>query len=339
MSALALLGFVFWRFIMKTVGRSNGGFTLVELLVVIAIIGILVGLLLPAVQAAREAARRMQCSNNIKQLALACHNYESAFKSFPAGGIVTYAPGVTVTPANHCTVGQDRTQAPWSVLILPFIEGNTLYTKFDLRLRFTGSSNVPGDSPNKDLFSMNNKNFQCPSDPNSGSNINNSNYLGVQGGGTPTGTTGPICSTQLGQRVFFQNGVIYANSRVRMADITDGTTNVFCIGESRYMPTPNMRTDGFHAGWASGLKADSSFAVPLTFSAAVLQINAQKECRPGVADCFNFVSRLFGSNHTGGCMFGMSDGSVQFVSSNIDIDVYRQAAIRNDGLPVGSFLN
>ncbi len=99
-----------------------------------------------------------------------------------------------------------------------------------------------------------------------------------------------------------------------------------------------MRSDGFHASWASGLKADNAFAVPLTFAAAVLQINAQRECRPGVADCFNFVSRLFGSRHTGGCMFGLADGSVQFVSQNIDINVYRQVAIRNDGFPIGSFI-
>jgi len=324
---------------MKPFSRFRQAFTLVELLVVIAIIGILVGLLLPAVQAAREAARRMQCSNNVKQLALACHNYESAFRSFPAGGIVSYAPTVNVTPANHCTVGQDRTQAPWTVLMLPFIEDNNLYAQFNMNLRFTGSSNIPGDVPNRNLFPLNNKKFQCPSDPNSGPTVNNSNYLGVQGGGPPTGVGGPACSTQLAQRVFFQTGIFFVNSRVRMGDISDGTTNTFCIGESRYMPTPNMRTDGFHAGWASAVKADNAFAVPATFAGAVLQINAQRACGIGIADCFNFVSRLFGSNHTGGCQFGMCDGSVQFVSQNIDINIYRQAAVRNDGLPIGGFLD
>lgn len=318
--------------------RWRKGFTLVELLVVIAIIGILVGLLLPAVQAAREAARRMQCSNNLKQLALACHNYESAFRSFPAGGIVTYAPAVAATPANHCRVGQDRNQAPWTVLMLPFIEDNNLYARFNMNLRFTGSSNIPGDASNRDLFRLNNSKFQCPSDPNSTSAVNNSNYLGVQGGGPPTGIGGPACSTQLAQRVFFQTGIFYINSKVRMGDITDGTSNTVCFGESRYMPTPNMRTDGFHAGWASAVKADNAFAVPATFAGAVLQINAQEACGIGVADCFNFVSRLLGSNHSGGCNFGMCDGSVQFVSQNIDINLYRQVANRNDGLPVGSFL-
>lgn len=324
---------------MNSSTRQRRGFTLVELLVVIAIIGILVGLLLPAVQAAREAARRMQCSNNCKQISLACHNYESAFKSFPAGGIVTYAPGVVPSASNFCTIGQDRTQAPWSVLILPFLEESNLYQQFDFRLRFTGSSNIPGDVPNRNLFSLNMKKFQCPSDPNSNSNVNNSNYLGVQGGGTPVPAVGCApCFTQAGQRVFFQNGIIYANSRVRMGDVIDGTTNTFLIGESRYMPTPNMRADGFHAGWSSSLKADSAFAVPMTFAAAVLQINAQKECGIGIADCFNFVSRAFGSKHTGGCHFGMADGSVQFISENVDINVYRQSAIRDDGLPVGGLL-
>lgn len=322
---------------MRTLYNKKQGFTLVELLVVIAIIGILVGLLLPAVQAAREAARRMQCSNNCKQISLACHNYESAFRSFPAGGIITYAAGVTPTATNFCTIGQDRTQAPWTVLILPFLEESNLYQKFDFRLRFTGSSNIPGDSPNRELFSMNMAKFQCPSDPNSSSTVNNSNYMGVQGGGTPVPAAGCApCFTQSGQRVFFQNGIIYANSRVRMAAVTDGTSNTFLIGESRYMPTPNMRTDGFHAGWSSSLKADSAFAVPMTFAAAVLQINAQKDCGIGVADCFNFVSRLFGSRHTGGCHFGMADGSVQFISQNVDINVYRQTAIRDDGFPVGN---
>jgi len=319
--------------------RFRQAFTLVELLVVIAIIGILVGLLLPAVQAAREAARRMQCSNNVKQIALACHNYESTFRTFPPGGIVTYPATVTLTAANFCTVGSSRTQAPWTVLILPFIEQNNLYNQFDFGRTFTGSSNIVGQVPNSDLFRLNNKSYQCPSDPDSGSNINNGNYLGVQGGGPPTGAGSAPCSTRTGQRVFFQNGMIFANSKITHGAITDGTTNTFLIGESRYMPTPRMRGDGFHAGWASSLKADNAFAVPLTFAGAVLQINGQRECGVGIRDCFEVVSRTFGSRHTGGCHFGLADGSVQFISESIDIDTYRLLSIRNDGQVIGSFLN
>jgi prepilin-type N-terminal cleavage/methylation domain-containing protein/prepilin-type processing-associated H-X9-DG protein len=324
-------------------GSSRRAFTLVELLVVIAIIGVLVALLLPAVQAAREAARRMRCGNNIKQIALACHNYESSFTTLPPGGIVNFRAGVTVTESNFCVSGDANTLAPWTVLILPYLEEGNLHSQFNFSKSFTGSSNIPGVSPNRELFLMNMRKYQCVSDPDSTPAANNSNYLGVQGGGPPV--SDPLlpgsapCSTQAGTRVFFQSGCIYTNSRVRFAEITDGTTNVYLIGESRYMPVPRMRGDTFHAGWSSGLKADNTFGVPLTFTAAVLQINAQKECKPGVADCFGFVSRLFGSMHPGGCHFGMADGSVQFVNQTMDINVHRQAANRGDGLPQGSVLN
>ncbi len=319
--------------------RSQRAFTLVELLVVIAIIGILVGLLLPAVQAAREAARRMQCSNNVKQLALACHNYESTFRTFPPGGIVSYPAGASPTPANFCTTGLNRTQAPWSVLILPYIEQTNLYNQFDFSRTFTGSSNIAGQAPNAALFSLNNKTYQCPSDPDSQSTINNSNYLGVQGGGPSTGLGAPPCSTRSAQRVFFQSGMIYANSKVTHGAITDGTTNTFLIGESRYMPVPRMRGDGFHAGWASSLKADNAFAVPLTFAGAVLPINSWRECGVGIKDCFDIVSRTFGSRHTGGCQFGLADGSVQFISESIDVDTYRNLSNRSDGQVLGTFTN
>jgi prepilin-type N-terminal cleavage/methylation domain-containing protein len=321
--------------------RSHKAFTLVELLVVIAIIGILVGLLLPAVQAAREAARRMQCSNNVKQLVLACHNYESTFRTFPPGGIVTYTPArlAALTPANFCTTGSDRTQAPWSVLILPYMEQSNLYNQFDFGRTFTGSSNIVGQAPNAALFNLNNKAFQCPSDPDSQSTINNSNYLGVQGGGPITGPGSAPCSTRSGQRVFFQSGIIYANSKITHGSITDGTTNTFLIGESRYMPVPRMRADGFHAGWASSLKADNAFAVPLTFAGAVLPINSWPECGPAIRDCFEMVSRIFGSKHTGGCQFGLADGSVHFISQSIDVDTYRNLSNRSDGQVLGSFTN
>jgi prepilin-type N-terminal cleavage/methylation domain-containing protein/prepilin-type processing-associated H-X9-DG protein len=320
--------------------RPRAGFTLVELLVVIAIIGILIALLLPAVQAAREAARSSQCKNNVKQIALACHTYESSFGKFPPGGIVSYsaAAQAALTPANHCTTGTNRTQAPWTVLILPGMEESALYNRFDFTKTFTGSSNIPGEAPNNTLFFTRVAKYQCPSDPNSSSSANNTNYLGVMGGGPPTGPASPPCSTQLAQRVFFQSGIVYTNSKTRMADVLDGTSNVFLIGESRYLPQPNMRADTFHAGWSSGLKADNAFGVPLTFAGAVMQINAQKECGPGIADCFNVVSRVFGSRHPEGCHFGMADGSVRYLNQNMNIDVYRSLAVRADRLPVGNVL-
>jgi prepilin-type processing-associated H-X9-DG protein len=105
------------------------------------------------------------------------------------------------------------------------------------------------------------------------------------------------------------------------------------------MPRPRMRTDGFHAGWASGLKADNTFAVPLTFTAAVLPINGQSDCSPVLGDCFSYVSRVFGSRHPNGCHFGMADGSVQYLSQNVDITLYRMAANKGDGTVTGNLTN
>lgn len=172
------------------------GFTLVELLVVIAIIGVLVALLLPAVQAAREAARRTKCVNQMKQLALACHNYHDTLGTLPSGGINVST--IPTTTSNWCSTGKvEDSRAPWSVLILPFMEDNALYEKFDFGRQFTSTSNLIGYAQNDALFKLNNPKFQCPSDPNSNRAANNTNYFGVQGGGP-----NPVCSTQGGRACF-----------------------------------------------------------------------------------------------------------------------------------------
>lgn len=311
--------------------RSNAvkkGFTLVELLVVIAIIGVLIALLLPAVQAAREAARRIDCSNRMKQIGLAVHNYHDVNRVFPAGTSSTDAATFT---SGWCSNGSSQTsRAPWTVSILPFMEQGNLYDQFSLDERFTSSSNVPGVTVNDNLFRTSNDAYMCPSDPSSKPGNNYLSYMGVQGGGAS-----PHCSNQSGQRVFYRNGVFIHNEQNKFADITDGTSNVFMVGESKYFLTAGGRSDGIVTSWASGTKEDA-YGCPFTCAAAKEQINSISGSG-GTRDTLNIMTRLFGSFHPTGCQFLFADGSVHFVTETIDLNEYRQLAVRNDGLPVGGY--
>jgi prepilin-type N-terminal cleavage/methylation domain-containing protein len=320
--------------------RRRTAFTLVELLVVIAIIGVLVALLLPAVQAAREAARRTKCINQTKQLVLACHNYHDTLGTLPSGVLnlntpnapnQAFAPsGSSFQASNWCSANSNNStaRAPWSVLILPFIEEQNRYDQFRVGEAFTASSNVPGSTANHNQFKLNNERFQCPTDPNSSKTANNSNYYAVQGGG-PT----PVCTTQGGQRVFFTNGAMFWNSRIKFSDFIDGTSNVYMIGETKYCLTPSGRSDGYYTGWATAGKNDE-FGSPYICAAAMLQPNSIRK-HGGNSDTLNVMTRLFGSFHPAGLNFGMGDGSVQFVSFNIDLTTHQQIANRQDRLPIG----
>lgn len=191
--------------------KSKKGFTLVELLVVIAIIGVLVGLLLPAVQAAREAARRMQCSNNMRQLALATMNYESAFKRFPPGVAIDYN---TPSTANN---------AGWGVhgRILPFVEANNLAAQVDVNTAWDFQLAIDGVSIPL---------FRCPSDPRGGE-------IRDPGSGRPklypnnygfnNGTWFVFDPVNLKPG----DGVFFPNSFLKMASIVDGTTSTLMISE------------------------------------------------------------------------------------------------------------
>jgi prepilin-type processing-associated H-X9-DG protein len=301
------------------------------LLVVIAIIGILIALLLPAVQAAREAARRSSCTNNIKQLGLAVHNYHDTFGGMPSGTLSVNK--VTYTSTTWCSSGStSQSRAPWTVLILPFIEKKNQHDQFDFGSQFTSTSNVPGAAANNAQFQTNNASYQCPSDPSSSGTNNNGCYFGVQGGGPASAAS---CSTSTGQRVFFINGVLYHNSDTRFASLTDGTSNIFLIGETKYCLTIGGRPDGFHSGWAGTTKLDT-WGMVGSLAAAVLQINSYPK-DGSTADTLNWQTRLFGSFHPGGCQFGMADGSVHFVSETIDLNIYQELAVRNDNLPAGGF--
>lgn len=300
--------------------RRTRGFTLIELLVVIAIIAVLIALLLPAVQQAREAARRTQCKNNMKQLGLALHNYHDLHNQFTPAWI--RVNGGSYNDANYCNTMAADQQAPWTVFLLPLIDQANLYNQFNLSAAFSDASNGT-KAPNGPLVTRI-PGYQCPSNAFAGQWPIHLDYLGVMGGGT----TADCVTSGQPDRLFARSGVMYDNSRVGFHDMLDGSSNVFCVGESRYFPD---QTGVVFRGWASSPKQGG---FPLVNAMAMDQINLLPQSQ--VPSSNTKVCRGFSSFHTGGCHFTMGDGSVRFVSQNIDLPTYQQLARRNDGLPVGA---
>lgn len=312
--------------------RNRQAFTLVELLVVIAIIGVLIALLLPAVQQAREAARRMDCSNHLKQIGLALHNHHDTYGHFPAGVKNKNNPNYSSSTWCSTTGANSDARESWTVAILPFLEQNNRYELFDLDNAFTSSSNVPGVTANNNQFKLANSAYQCPSDPASRDDWSQTSYYGVQGGGPAADES---CSTQSGNRVFYRNGVLYFNSKTKFRDMIDGTSNTFMVGESKYCLTPTGRSDGIYTSWASGSKTDA-YGSPYVLAAARDQINSNPKV--GLKfDTLNIMTKLFGSYHPGGCFFLLGDGSVHFLPETMDLNIYRQLGKASDGLPTGGF--
>lgn len=329
---------------------TRRGFTLVELLVVIAIIGLLIALLLPAVQVARESARRAACSNKLRQLALGMHSYHSARGHFPAGGITRNTATYSGT---NCLAGSVSTDGgpSWSVLILPFCDGQALYDSFDLskpfaptswEMRLTGTNTVNFPKQFKP-----NAHFQCPSDKNSRSDTCNSNYYACQGGGInvvhTSGTAGYACVSQAG-RYFFDNGIFFNNSKTRTKDILDGTSHVALIGETKYAPhqdytaatiSPSVPNGQPSQSWDSSLRVYTGFSVAVGLCATMNGINSSR-FDPAVNNNFSgeFLTTpqaTFGSNHPGGAMFATADGATSFVNESISLALYRRFGQRSSG--------
>lgn len=355
---------------MKKRTHHRPGFTLVELLVVIAIIGVMVGLLLPAVQAAREAARRMSCSNNMKQLGLGLHNYHSAFNQFPAG-----ARGGT---------GYEGFGMSFFHGLLPYVEQNALYERLvQVATPFTNYQN-PGcvyftegaAAVNAGMINQTRvATFECPSNPMPSTAdwsvrglcfSTMPSYVGISGGvdedglsatppapGTPDDTDGYQNSRQrinvssyggASGGIVSGNGALVGNRFNGFRSITDGTSNVLVFGEHsnwiRHTTNEPRDCRPIH-GWLIG--TDINWA-----------ITTWSDGGGGILRYFNLVSvrypigtntwlagmgANYGANnsllsaHAGGCQVGLGDGSVRFMTTSTDLPLLKNLATRDSGLP------
>jgi len=280
------------------------GFTLIELLVVIAIIAILIALLLPAVQQAREAARRSACKNNMKQIGLGLHNYHDTHRTFPPGVIIRGADDF------HNRLG-------WGTMILPFIDQAPLYSQIGVAttgFRVDWMTANGGNEIDQALVVI--PPFICPSDPMGGINTEEgsygkSNYKGCSGTDSPNETAGDNC-----------NGTFCDNTKTRIRDFTDGTSNTFIVGEST--------TFGIHRGgiWI-GSRGN---ATALTWATNIYRTNNS------AAEVINGTSsNAFSSVHVGGAHFLFGDGRVRFLSENMDDITWERLSMKADDNVLGEY--
>ena len=309
--------------------KRRSGFTLIELLVVIAIIAVLIALLLPAVQQAREAARRTQCKNNLKQLGLAMHNYHDTLNVFP--------------------FGWDELETGWHAMILPQIEQASLYGTLIWQENGLGNWNAAG-SPNLTACEKLIVAFRCPS-MGVPEHINNESipgrspvsYRAVASSmaASDDASTIPAGSgTTVALEQATHDGMFFGCSSIRLRDVLDGTSNTIMIGESYTDPgysKDGQSMDYWQIGspqtgtWVLGGIGGTEYSefVGSTFG----RINSRRD--PAVNGVIMEMS--FGSWHVGGAHFTMADGSVKFISENVDLQLYRKLATRAGGEVVGEF--
>jgi prepilin-type N-terminal cleavage/methylation domain-containing protein/prepilin-type processing-associated H-X9-DG protein len=321
--------------------RTNGrGFTLIELLVVIAIIAILIGLLLPAMQKVREAAARSKCTNNLKQIGLALHSYHDAKGQFPPG----YIDGntdVSSTPDNDIGPGWG-----WAAFILPYIEQSAVYSQINF--------SVPvGNGVNTQISLQPLTIFQCPADPyqdvvpiydsnftNPIARVAHANYVGCNGweecfnGASGSLQPGPGDDGLSGIYGPAGRGLFFRNSRMRFADVADGTSNTIFVGERSGDHAPATWTGAVAGGRCPAWMASQPFTQPNTpppgpaydnadFGEALVLAHTNATHLPS-ADFPIFDPDVFYSMHSGkGANFLFGDGSVHFLTNAINPNTYQ----------------
>ena len=308
------------------------GFTLIELLVVIAIIAILIALLLPAVQQAREAARRTQCKNNFKQLGLALHNYHDTHSVFPAS---TYASGI-------CTNGTPPSAAMnmnGLVMLLPYIDQGAMYNQLDFSEAFddyivgtlttSPALGMAGGTAANNAAVVNRfmPAFSCPSDPGPTGGSTSTTY-NLPGGDPEQRTNYDFIVYRLGYRdcnmwktrastirTMFEDG-----SYCRMRDITDGTTNTAMMAETRKACCGN----GQNANWAG--RGWVQNGLTLRYFPPNLTVRSGVDHKPKLGDW-----GTTGSYHVGGIHVLLADGSTRFLSDNVDLAIRTNLELIADG--------
>ncbi len=324
--------------------RPLRAFTLIELLVVIAIIAILIALLLPAVQQAREAARRSQCKNNLKQMGLAVHNYHDIYQMFPIG-----SRSSTATPANSRGTN-------WRISILPQLDQSAVFNKLSFNQTASFSGSTTNFANNDVLRGWSLNVYKCPSstippfENETGSgNTNQSlmhDYVGISGAAADLASGGSSCR-QSGRGIVCDNGLLLPNQTKALRDATDGSSNTILIAEQSALVGTTAIRSNYSGGW-SGTAADTLVLYTVktmpnnhnyyhTGLTVVRWAINSKSAVSGSSSQTYETNTILNSFHTGGIHVLLADGSVRFASENVDMDIFRGACTAGDGSIVNTW--